>query len=158
MLSNLTNFLFSHKPILRLMLAASLCFGGSATAQSSEPDATTLNFLQQVATIEFTQRLLLKLAERCEGSAPLDDIDMEEVRMVVKDKTTLSYLEILRVYIDNGSVREKIEQSLRALDDSKVECKSLDFKMYRHSRLLEFKQAKQGLIDSPKVKLAGDSR
>ncbi len=156
MLSILTNFLFSHKPMLRLMLVASLCFGGAVSAQSSEPDATTLNFLQQVATIEFTQRLLLKLSERCEGSAPLDDIDMEEVRMVVKDKTTLSYLEILRVYIDNGSVREKIEQSLRALDDSKVECKSLDFKMYRHSRLLEFKQAKQGLIDSPKVKLAGD--
>lgn len=156
MLSILTNLLFSHKPMLRLMLVVSLSFGGAATAQSSEPDATTLNFLQQVATIEFTQRLLLKLSECCKGSVPLDDIDMEEVRMVVKDKTTLSYLEILRVYIDNTSVREKIEQSLRALDDSKVECKSLDFKMYRHSRLLEFKQAKQGLIDSPKVKLAGD--
>jgi hypothetical protein len=138
--------------MLLLMLAVSFGFGSAAQAQSSDPDATTLNFLQQVATIEFTQRLLLKLSERCEGSAPLDDIDMEEVRMVVKDKSTLSYLEILRVYIDNGSVREKIEQTLRVLD----ECKSLDFKMYRHSRLLEFKQAKQGLIDSPKVKLAGD--
>lgn len=142
--------------LLSLLGAVSLMASAVTHAQSSETDATTLNFLQQVATIEFTQRLLLKLSERCEGSAPLDDIDMEEVRMVVKDKTTLSYLEILRVYIDNTSVREKIEQSLRALDDSKVECKSLDFKMYRHSRLLEFKQAKQGLIDSPKVKLAGD--
>lgn len=157
MLSNLSSFLRCRRAaVLPIMCALALGFGGTATAQSSEPDATTLNFLQQVATIEFTQRLLLKLAERCEGSAPLDDIDMEEVRMVVKDKTTLSYLEILRVYIDNGSVREKIEQSLHGLDVSKIECKSLDFKMYRHSRLLEFKQAKQALIDSPKVKLLGD--
>ena len=157
MLSNLSSFLRCRRAaVLPIMCALALGFGGTATAQSSEPDATTLNFLQQVATIEFTQRLLLKLAERCEGSAPLDDIEMEEVRMVVKDKTTLSYLEILRVYIDNGSVREKIEQSLHGLDVSKIECKSLDFKMYRHSRLLEFKQAKQALIDSPKVKLLGD--
>lgn len=157
MLFNLPSLLRCRRAaVLPIMCALALGFGGTATAQSSEPDATTLNFLQQVATIEFTQRLLLKLAERCEGSAPLDDIEMEEVRMVVKDKTTLSYLEILRVYIDNGSVREKIEQSLHGLDVSKIECKSLDFKMYRHSRLLEFKQAKQALIDSPKVKLLGD--
>ena len=142
--------------LLSLLGAVSLTVSAVTHAQSSEPDAVTLNFLQQVASIEFTQRLLLKLAERCEGTAPLDEVEMDEVRMVIKDKSTLGYLEILRVYIDNGSVREKIQQSLQSLDDNKVECKSLDFKMYRHSRLLEFKQAKQGLIDSPKVKLAGD--
>ena len=119
-------------------------------------ESAAVEFLQQVATAEFTQRLLVKLVERCPQAKPLAEVEMDELRMVVKDKTGLSYLEILRVYIDNHSVREKIAESLQALETSQVACDSLDFKMYHHARVLEFKQAKQWMIAAEKLALAGD--
>lgn len=139
------------------------CLLGAFTlnaASAEEPVVTeagpAVEFLQQVATAEFTQRLLVKLVERCPQAKTLAEVEMDELRMVVKDKTGLSYLEILRVYIDNHSVREKITESLQALEANQVACDSLDFKMYHHARMLEFKQAKQWMIDAEKVALAGD--
>lgn len=102
-----------------------------------------------VQSFDIYRHLFIKLSERCQQPLQIDEVDLAAFKMLVKDKTGTSYLQLLDQLTTPEQIRQDSEQAFQDWITAVPDCQALPFRIQYRSAQLHLKQLAQQLEALP---------
>lgn len=140
-------------PSLLLSLVVSSTVAMAAPIETSTSQTTYQQQVDQsVMTFELYRRLFLKLSEHCDQALAMDDVDIAEMTMLMKDKVGISYLQYTERLFTPEQIREISEKELSDWTRQYPDCTAVSFKIAYRSAQKQVTQAMDVLRTIPVIK------